>query len=115
MMAKKTPEAAMTDPIYPIRRTEGDRRFRVRRKADGASRTEDRHDAAQLPAVTASNKPIDPQPVLAAQLLGQDGQKRGLRGGPQTLAQAKAAYLSTEWSGAIDRRNRTGLFSKTKI
>ncbi len=47
--------------------------------------------------------------------MGQDGQKRGLRGGPQTLAQAKAAYLSTEWSGAIDRRNRTGLFSKTKI
>ncbi len=28
----------MTDPIDPIRRTEGDRRFRVRRKADGAAR-----------------------------------------------------------------------------
>ena len=105
----------MTDPIDPIRRSDGDRRFRARRKADSPSRGESRPDAVQLPAVIAQDKPIDPQPVLAAQLMGQDGQKRGLRGGPQTLAQARAAYLSTEWSGAIDRRNRTGLFSKTKI
>lgn len=105
----------MTDPIDPIRRTQGDRRFRARRKADSPVRTEGREDCAHLPAVVAPDKQIDPQPALAAQLLGQDGQKRGLRGGPQTLAQARAAYLSTEWSGAIDRRNRTGLFSKTKI
>jgi hypothetical protein len=105
----------MTDPIDPIRPSDGDRRSRLRRKADSPARSESRQDAAQLPAVIAQDKPIDPQPVLAAQLMGQDGQKRGLRGGPQTLAQARAAYLSAEWSGAIDRRNRTGLFSKAKI
>ena len=105
----------MTDPIDPIRRSNGDRRFRPRRKADSLPGEASRQDPAQLPAVVAPDKPIDPQPVLTAHLMGQDGQKRGLRGGPQTLAQARAAYLSTEWSGAIDRRNRTGLFSKTKI
>jgi hypothetical protein len=105
----------MTDPIDPIRPSPGDRRLRPRRKADSAPREESRADPAQLPAVVAPDKPIDPQPVLTAHLMGQDGQKRGLRGGPQTLAQARAAYLSAEWSGAIDRRNRTGLFSKTKI
>jgi len=105
----------MTDPIDPIRRNEGDRRQRLRRKADGAAKTDGREAAVHLPAVITPDKPIDPQPVLAAQLMGQEGQKRGLRGGPQTLAQARNAYLSAEWSGAIDRRNRTGLFSKTKI
>lgn len=105
----------MTDPIDPIRPSHGDRRFRPRRKADLPPREEARPNSAQLPAVMAPDKPADPQPVLTAHLIGQDGQKRGLRGGPQTLAQARAAYLSTEWSGAIDRRNRTGLFSKTKI
>jgi hypothetical protein len=99
----------------PTRRPDGERRIRLRRKADGGPSAESRQDGAQLPAVLKQDKPIDPQPVLVAQLMGQDGQKRGLRGGPQTLAQAKAAYLSTEWSGAIDRRNRTGLFSKTKV
>jgi hypothetical protein len=105
----------MTDPIDPIRRTEGERRQRARRKADAAVQGDSPKEAAQLPAVIAPDKTIDPRPVVAAQLIGQEGQKRGLRGGPQTLAQARAAYLSTEWSGAIDRRNRTGLFSKTKI
>lgn len=105
----------MTDPIEAIRRPTGDRRARVRRQADAPSQAQAGKESAQLPAVIAPEKTIDPQPVLAAQLIGQDGQKRGLRGGPQTLAQARAAYLSTEWSGAIDRRNRTGLFSKTKV
>ncbi|HVY33249.1 MAG TPA: hypothetical protein VG960_02390 [Caulobacteraceae bacterium] len=105
----------MTDPIEAIRRPNGDRRSRVRRQADALSQAPSGKESAQLPVVIAPEKILDPQPVVAAQLMGQDGQKRGLRGGPQTLAQARAAYLSTEWSGAIDRRNRTGLFSKTKV
>jgi hypothetical protein len=105
----------MTNPIDPIRSTDGDRRSRVRRKTDSAAGADAAKPTVALPAVVAPDKPVDPQPVVEAQLIGQDGQKRGLRGGPQTLAQAKAAYLSTEWSGPIDRRTRTGLFSKTKI
>ena len=48
-----------------------------------------------------------------SQLIGQVGQKRGLRGGPPVLKSARSAYLGTEWSGKSDRRPPKGLFSKT--
>jgi hypothetical protein len=53
--------------------------------------------------------------AFAAQLLGQRGQKRGLRGGPETLDKARTAYLEAEWSGPSDRRLRTGRITKTDI
>jgi hypothetical protein len=87
----------MTEPIDPIRPVNGDRRARVRRKAD------------------APDKTSDPRPVLTAHLIAQENQRRGLRGGPETLAKAQAAYLTAEWSGPTDRRMRTGIISKTKI
>jgi hypothetical protein len=58
--------------------------------------------------------PADGAAVFAAQLLGQDGQKRGLRGGPATLDAAKSSYARTEWSGAADRRARRGGAAKTE-
>ena len=97
----------MTDPIDPIRRPTGDRRERVRRQADAAPRVE---EAAKLPAPLP-----EPQPALSAHILGQDGQKRGLRGGPEVLTKARAAYLNAEWSGPTDRRNRVGIISRTKV
>ena len=54
-----------------------------------------------------------PAAVFEAQLIGQVGQKRGLRGGPPVLKSARSAYLGTEWSGKSDRRPPKGLFSKT--
>jgi hypothetical protein len=50
-----------------------------------------------------------------AQLLGQDGAKRGLKGGPPVLDAARAAYLDAEYSGEADRRPPAGLIKVTKV
>ena len=105
----------MTDPVDPVRAA-GDRRRNPRRQTDASFAEPARPGAAGPPALAAPVKPqADPQPTLAAHLIGQSGQKRGLRGGPETLAKARAAYLSAEWSGPDDRRTRTGIISKTKV
>jgi hypothetical protein len=50
-----------------------------------------------------------------AQLLGQDGAKRGLKGGAPVLDAARAAYLDAEFSGEADRRPSAGLLIASKI
>lgn len=50
----------------------------------------------------------------AAQVLG-GGEKRGLKGGPETLGRAKSTYLQSEYSGPNDRRPRPGRITKTDI
>jgi hypothetical protein len=57
----------------------------------------------------------DAHAAFAAQLMGQDGQKRGLRAGPEVIGAAKTSYNRTEWSGAKDRRAPTGARAKTRI
>jgi hypothetical protein len=52
--------------------------------------------------------------TYAAQLLG-GGEKRGLKGGPETLDRAKSTYLKSEYSGPNDRRPRPGRVTKTEI
>ena len=52
---------------------------------------------------------------FSAQLLGQDGQKRGLRAGQPLLETAKRTYDKIEWSGTKDRRARKGRKAKTEI
>ena len=52
---------------------------------------------------------------VAAQMLGQDGQRRGLRGGTPVLQAAQSAYNRTEWSGSYDRRARQGRQTRTDI
>ena len=76
---------------------------------------------ANLPVITQppTDEPAPAAPAgaseYAAQLLGQPGQKRGLRGGPETLDHARAAYLEAEWSGPADRRPPPGRIAKTEI
>lgn len=106
----------MTQSIDPIHPVNGDRRARARRKTDAGAQAA----PAQLPVLAepgAAPEPpeLDPQTALSAHLIAQENQRRGLRGGPETLAQAKAAYLAAEWSGGTDRRTRRGVMSKTKI
>jgi hypothetical protein len=48
-------------------------------------------------------------------MLGQDGQKRGLRAGQPAIDAARSAYSQIEWSGAQDRRRRSGRAAQTKI
>jgi hypothetical protein len=53
-------------------------------------------------------------PTFAAQVLS-GGEKRGLRGGPETLERAKTTYLKSEYSGPNDRRPRPGQVTRTEI
>ncbi len=109
----------MTSPIDPIRRAAQARRtYRARvNDSEGHHETDDR----SVPAIV-SGEPVRPAPdhasdgvsVFSAQLMGQDGQKRGLRGGPETLGAARTVYGATEWSGKADRRARKGSIGKTE-
>lgn len=53
--------------------------------------------------------------LVDAQLLGQDGEKRGLKGGGPVMDAAREAYLETEWSGEADRRLPAGLRGYAKV
>ena len=46
--------------------------------------------------------------TFEAHVLGQSGQRRGLKGGQPVLDAARAAYLDAEWRGAGDRRLPAG-------
>ena len=52
---------------------------------------------------------------VSAQLIGQDGQRRGLRAGPSILETARTAYSRTEWSGSYDRRLKVGLLASKVV
>ena len=53
--------------------------------------------------------------AFSAQLIGQDGQRRGLRGGSPVLEQARTTYNRIEWSGPRDRRARKGRQARTDV
>lgn len=57
---------------------------------------------------------VSGQAAFAAQLLGQPGQKRGLRAAG-TIETARSAYLGAEYSGPADRRPPKGLLKKAEI
>lgn len=49
---------------------------------------------------------------FAAHLMGQEGQRRGLRAGPSLLETASATYNQVEWSGSYDRRLGAGRLAR---
>jgi hypothetical protein len=83
------------------------------------------HPSRQLPVPVGAPLALDTGPApgrkpagsasFAAQLFGQPGRKRGLKGGPPVLTEARAAYLEAEYSGPFDRRGHTGQITKTKV
>lgn len=119
----------MTDEVRPIapvkRRTdrrEAERRAAERRAAS-ASRALVPVDVADQPAEPAE-PPARPAPtppgdagaaVFAAQMMGQSGQRRGLKGGPPVLGAARSAYLGTEHSGVAERRPLPGKARDTDV
>ena len=112
----------MTSPIDPARAVTGDRRANDRRRGDrrGAPQAEAAPtSSSQLPVVVAAPPAAEEPPIgdaaFAAQLLGQGGQKRGLRGGAVVLEQARSAYLEAGWSGPTDRRKPAGRSTKTEL
>jgi hypothetical protein len=110
----------MTSPIDPARRAAMLRRAQ---KHDNDAVDEAGHaESANLPVSieqTVRSSPRAPAgqggATFAAQLLGQDGQKRGLKGGPTVIDTARVSYNRIEYSGAHDRRARKGRVTKTDI
>ena len=73
-----------------------------------------------LPVVTSpvhGGEAVRPREASAfdAQLLGQGGARKGLRGGAPVLDEATHTYLETEWSGPSDRRTRAGAARREKV
>lgn len=103
----------MSDPLNPLRATrsvgDDDRRSgRERRSAD--AEPEQALVPTAAPPQAAAPSPDGRRSGLSeffAQLLGQ-GPRRGLKGGPQTLDDARSTYLGAEYSGAADRRPPKG-------
>lgn len=110
----------LNDPVVDDRR-EGDRRRRQRREGRAlvAAETEPQADDEGAVPAAASAKPavVPPPPpsAFAAQVLGQAGQKRGLKGGAPVLDSARTTYLGREYSGRHDRRPTPGGTRKTEV
>lgn len=109
----------MTAPVEPLRPFE---RRQTRRREEDAARPAVA-GGTNLPAIIegahaeeiADPPPADGYSTFAAQMYGQTGQKRGLRGGQPVIDAARAAYLEAEYSGPDDRRPPKGLLKKTEI
>ena len=108
----------MNGPIDPVRRSGPARR------ALPAPREADRHETEDEVVFVVEDEPPPARPepprrdgfaAFAAQVMGQSGQKRGLRGGQEVLDTARSTYLGTEYSGEADRRPKAGLLKKTNI
>ncbi len=101
----------MSEPIEPVRGA-AERRSRERRENERRRFTTGT-DLVPTPAPAPSEPGAEA--AYTAQVLGQSGQKRGLKGGPPVLEQARSAYLGAAFSGARDRRPRPGKVTKTEI
>ena len=105
----------MNTPIDRIRRAV---RLRAAAATDEPAQETGRFDAVSGPeAVAPVQAPLDPASAAAfdAHLIGQTGEKRGLRAGAPALDAAKANYNRVEWSGRKDRRARKGRIADTEI
>jgi hypothetical protein len=115
----------MNEPIAPTSAVSALRRLLRRKSSSELARisdeTSDHSASGDLPAIMVTRvveQPPAPKAdatVFAAQVLGQGGQKRGLKAGSEALERARATYLETEWSGPADRRIRRGRITKTEI
>ncbi|HLK24789.1 MAG TPA: hypothetical protein VKT30_09035 [Caulobacteraceae bacterium] len=109
----------MSEPVGPVSRSPRPRRV-GRRSFLPAVRAGDAEAAAAQASAKASPKRASPPPAageaaaFAAHVMG-GGQKRGLRGGSETLDTARHVYLETEWSGGADRRHPRGKIAKREI
>ncbi|MDQ8027529.1 MAG: hypothetical protein REJ23_02295 [Brevundimonas sp.] len=115
----------MTDGVRGIGPVEGrDRRAADRRTAERRAASASRAlvpvgppaEDAEPPARAAPTPPSDGSAaIFAAQVMGQTGQRRGLKGGQPVLDAARSAYLGTEHSGRNERRPKPGLTEDTDI
>lgn len=111
----------MTSRIDPIRRSD---LLRKATRPDPAASEDGTTEAevVRLPVPIGRVERVEPRgeragsgAAFAAQLIGQDGAKRGLRAGAELIPTAKSLYNRIEWSGAKDRRAAKGANARTKI
>lgn len=115
----------MTDGVRPVGPVDArDRRAAQRRETERRAASASRElvpvgevvDEIPHPASpAASNAPLDPAAAFAAQVMGQTGQRKGLKGGPPVLDAARSTYLGAEYAGEKDRRPPAGLIRKTEL
>jgi len=90
-------------------------------RRDADSRARDRRASGRALVPTEPQPAPDPAPPLpgdpafSAQLLGQDGQRRGLKGGPPVLDAARSGYLKAQHSGPAERRPKPGAVTKSDV
>lgn len=110
-------------PVGPVQRRD-ERRERERRSAErrsaAASRalvpTDFAPESAEPPARPAPSPGADASAAaFAAQMMGQSGQRRGLKGGPPVLDEARSTYLGRAYSGAAERRPKPGKATDTDV
>ena len=109
-------------PVDPVERRTGDRRDGERRSGmpPGPGKalvpTDEPPITAEPPEHAPEAAAPPPSPAaFAAQVIGQDGGRKGLRGGPPVLDAARSTYLGTEYSGPAERRPKPGKATKTEI
>jgi len=109
----------MTDKVSGVSPVgAADRRAAARRQRD--RRLSARAIAPLAPAAEAATPPAPSEAdasaaAFAAQLMGQSGQRKGLRGGPPVLDTARSAYLGAEYSGPAERRPKPGGRTDTDV
>ena len=110
-------------PVGPVQRRD-ERRERERRAAERRAASAARDlipvdvpaEPAEPPARPAPKAGVDASPAaFAAQMIGQTGQRRGLKGGPPVLDAARSTYLGAAYSGAAERRPKPGKASDTDV
>ena len=88
-------------------------------RSEGAAATAGSNLPVPVTPVSAPRSFRDERPrgyaEFAAQIIGQGGERRGLRAGPSMLEIARQAYNRAEWSGAADRRARKGRRTREDI
>ncbi len=116
----------MTDEVRPVgpvqrrdERRESERRA-AERRAGSSSRalvpTDFPAEPAEPPARPAPTPPGDVSAAaFAAQVYGQTGQRRGLKGGPPVLDAARSTYLGANYAGTAERRPKPGKATDTDI
>ena len=93
-----------------------ERRVKERRAVD-RRRGERRKPKLPVPVAGPPSPPLpeDGAAAFTAQLIGQGGEKRGLKGGKPVLDKARHAYVEAEWTGPNDRRLKAGKIAKTEV
>ncbi|HEX8471077.1 MAG TPA: hypothetical protein VF633_08195 [Brevundimonas sp.] len=134
----------MTDRITPVSAVTGgtatpgvtrvgDRRGSERRSAERRAKDEAKKQVSTSRELVPVGKVVDNDPAgpaarktprtraemaaaaFAAQMLGQGGQRNGIKGGPPVMDNARSTYLGAQYSGEHERRPPVGTNTRKDV